>query len=78
MRAKRAKATSDIEVLSSVQDLLKPKRAKVIGKSPRTLMLDHTAFERFQDACRERGARPSALIDRWIAAFLESIVRSGD
>ncbi len=73
MAGKKEKTALDIEVLGSVQDLLKPKKPRVKSKSPRTLMLEHEAFDRFQDACRERGARPSNLIDRWIATFLAGL-----
>lgn len=70
MAAGMKKKSSDIEVLGSVQDLLQPRPKNPKEKSPRTLMLNHKDFERFQDICRDGGTRPSVLIERWIKTFL--------
>jgi hypothetical protein len=36
-------------------------------------MLNTEKFEEFQDICRDRGTKPSLLIDQWIEVFIRQI-----
>ena len=43
------------------------------AKGRRTLFLRNEPFERLQSYCEEQGLSVSALIDRWISEFLDSV-----